>query len=356
MGLHASEAPQSAARPSDMVFSPAVQHAPPIVEKVLRSPGQRLDEQLRAFAESRFGHDFSAVRVHADGEAAHAAQAVEAAAYTIGRDVVFGAGHYQPHTAAGQRLLLHELAHVAQQRQALSPSGAVSVGDLYAHQELEAASAVTAIENGALPTITGSRATLQRQATITTPVPKTATVNKQGQATFQINGITVIAEPDRTSNDAAMRNRAETTFGLVEDQEASGQYDSRTNTVTSVTPPQIHATVVTTFGPGYDPRRSATYGRGTTAADRRAGTTNLSFHESRHGADWLDFLRQNAAPVFGGRPGMSLDDFQKARDQFHAELNAYNARAQDYTKRLTDCVGTLPKERNLATFCRQQRP
>jgi peptidoglycan hydrolase-like protein with peptidoglycan-binding domain len=65
--------------------------------------------------EPRFGHDFSAVQVHADARAARSAAAVNALAYTVGRDVVFGAGQYAPGSGAGQRLLAHELAHVVQQ-------------------------------------------------------------------------------------------------------------------------------------------------------------------------------------------------------------------------------------------------
>jgi len=88
---------------------------PPIVHEVLRSPGQPLDPNARSFMETRFGHDFSRVRVHMDAKAAESAQAVNALAYTIGQDVVFGAGKYEPLTGAGQRLLAHELAHVVQQ-------------------------------------------------------------------------------------------------------------------------------------------------------------------------------------------------------------------------------------------------
>src|SRR5215204_2830106 len=65
--------------------------APPIVHEVLRSPGQPLDANTRAFMESRFGHDFSQVKVHVDAKAAESAQAVNAWAYTVGRDVVFEA-------------------------------------------------------------------------------------------------------------------------------------------------------------------------------------------------------------------------------------------------------------------------
>jgi hypothetical protein len=82
---------------------------------VLRSPGRPLDAGSRSFFERGFGHDFSQVRVHADAEAAESARAAQAAAYTVGRHVVFGAGRYAPGTAAGSRLIGHELAHVVQQ-------------------------------------------------------------------------------------------------------------------------------------------------------------------------------------------------------------------------------------------------
>ena len=71
---------------------------PPIVHDVLRSPGQSLDRGTRAFMEPRFNHDFSGVRVHTDARAAESAQSVNALAYTVGHDVVFGAGQYTPTT------------------------------------------------------------------------------------------------------------------------------------------------------------------------------------------------------------------------------------------------------------------
>jgi hypothetical protein len=89
--------------------------APNIVHEVLRSSGQPLDAPTRAFFEPRFGVDFSTVRVHADAQAAASARAVGARAYTVGSNLVFGSGHFTPHTTAGQRLLAHELTHVVQQ-------------------------------------------------------------------------------------------------------------------------------------------------------------------------------------------------------------------------------------------------
>ncbi len=88
---------------------------PPIVHDVLSSPGQPLDAGIQAFMEPRFGFDFSGVRVHTDARAAESARTVNALAYTVGRDVVFGEGEYAPGTSEGRRLLAHELTHVVQQ-------------------------------------------------------------------------------------------------------------------------------------------------------------------------------------------------------------------------------------------------
>ena len=89
--------------------------APPIVQDVLRSPAVSLDPQTRAFMEPHFGHDFSRVRIHADAGASQAADVVQAHAFTVGGDIVFGSGKFAPSTPAGRKLLAHELAHVVQQ-------------------------------------------------------------------------------------------------------------------------------------------------------------------------------------------------------------------------------------------------
>ncbi len=93
----------------------SVTEVPSVVHDVLRSSGQPLDSQTRAFMESRFAHDFSHVRVHTDAKAAESADAVSALAYTFGRDIVFGAGQYAPGASEGRRLIAHELTHVLQQ-------------------------------------------------------------------------------------------------------------------------------------------------------------------------------------------------------------------------------------------------
>jgi hypothetical protein len=83
--------------------------------QALRGGGNALSTSTRAFFEPRFGADFSSVRVHTDSQAANTANSLSARAFTVGRDIAFGAGQYAPHTQDGSRLLAHELTHVVQQ-------------------------------------------------------------------------------------------------------------------------------------------------------------------------------------------------------------------------------------------------
>lgn len=119
--------------------------APPIARAALRTPGQPLDAATRELMEPRFGRDFGDVRVHADARAAEAAEAVNALAYTAGQDVVFGTGQYAPGTSAGQALIAHELAHVAEQ----AASGAHNIIQTKAKR---ATGIEAPAENGSQPT------------------------------------------------------------------------------------------------------------------------------------------------------------------------------------------------------------
>jgi hypothetical protein len=79
------------------------------------SPGQPLDNSNRQFFESRFGQDFSHVRLHTDTQAVQTSKALNAKAFTVGNNIAFGANQYQPNSNAGKHLLAHELTHVIQQ-------------------------------------------------------------------------------------------------------------------------------------------------------------------------------------------------------------------------------------------------
>jgi hypothetical protein len=87
---------------------------PRAVVETLGGAGRALDGGTMAAMQERFGRDLSEVRVHTGGGAARSAEQVGAAAYTVGADIVFGAGRYAPGTAAGDHLLGHELTHVVQ--------------------------------------------------------------------------------------------------------------------------------------------------------------------------------------------------------------------------------------------------
>ena len=107
----------------------SIPEVPPIVYEIMNSPGEPLDAKARAFMEPRFGHDFGDVRVHTDPTAAESAHAVNALAYTVGREVVFGAGQYRPNTEDGKRLLAHELTHVVQQTAVVSGRSSLRIGN-----------------------------------------------------------------------------------------------------------------------------------------------------------------------------------------------------------------------------------
>ncbi len=90
----------------------------PAVERAvsnMEGGGSALDRNTRQVMESRFGHQFGAVRIHTDGRADATAKQINARAFTIGRHIGFASGEYQPHTPEGQTLLAHELTHVIQQ-------------------------------------------------------------------------------------------------------------------------------------------------------------------------------------------------------------------------------------------------
>lgn len=89
--------------------------APPVVGNVLSSSGTRMNKSTRTDMESRFGANFSNVRIHTDQKAADSARSVSAKAYTFGNHIVFNSGQYSPHSNSGKKLIAHELTHVVQQ-------------------------------------------------------------------------------------------------------------------------------------------------------------------------------------------------------------------------------------------------
>lgn len=91
-----------------------VSNDPGEIQQQLRG-GQPLDSAARSRMSEAFDHDFSGVRVHTNAAAAGLSDSLNARAFTIGSDIAFGAGEYQPGTIIGDALIAHELAHVVQQ-------------------------------------------------------------------------------------------------------------------------------------------------------------------------------------------------------------------------------------------------
>jgi Domain of unknown function (DUF4157)/Protein of unknown function (DUF3238) len=204
---------------------------PSIVHEVLRSPGQPLDMDTRAFMESRFAHnfggvrvfhnawhapqgrmtvgpahdefeqetkrvshglttsrknlqsdgrrpgyDFSRVRVHTDKQAAESAKAINALAYTVGDHMVFGPGQYAPDTLEGKRLLAHELTHAIQQRAGPTGPAAMILGmsrsdDIAEHEASAVEDAIT--HDAPVPPLRLRAGHIARQEAATPLVPST---------------------------------------------------------------------------------------------------------------------------------------------------------------------------------------
>ncbi|WP_109507166.1 DUF4157 domain-containing protein [Nocardioides speluncae] len=116
---------------------------------VLSSSGSALDEPVRQDMEARMGHDFSDVRVHTGDAADKSAKSVSAHAYTVGSNIVFQRGTYDPDSSAGKTLLAHELTHVVQQRsgpvEGTSQGNGVQVSDPSDRFEREASANADAV-------------------------------------------------------------------------------------------------------------------------------------------------------------------------------------------------------------------
>jgi hypothetical protein len=127
------------------------------------SPGYPLDHGTRSFMESRFGTDFSDVRVHTDSRAAQSADVLAANAYTTGRDIYFAAGKYAPASRDGQHLIAHELTHTVQQEDPLV-DGSAHVSTPEEPLEREADLAANAVGSGTpIPRISGGFSVVARE-------------------------------------------------------------------------------------------------------------------------------------------------------------------------------------------------
>ena len=157
---------------------------PRSVAGTLETPGQPLESDTRTFMESRFGHDFSGVRVHADAGADRSARDIGARAYAAGNHIAFQAAEYKPSAASGRGLIAHELAHVVQSdRGELNGNSTMSQpGDA---SEIAADRAASSVLRGEFPvTEAAPRAAISRQAP--GPLaPKASAAPSQGESVLR---------------------------------------------------------------------------------------------------------------------------------------------------------------------------
>jgi hypothetical protein len=116
------------------------------VTAAIGQSGQPLGPETRPYMDQRFGYDFSKVRVHTDAYAEHSAAALNARAFTLGNEIVFGSGEYAPATRSGKSLIAHELAHVVQQQNSpVAVQGKLRIGSPVDSAELSADTAARAV-------------------------------------------------------------------------------------------------------------------------------------------------------------------------------------------------------------------
>ncbi|MEU3708776.1 eCIS core domain-containing protein [Streptomyces catenulae] len=123
----------------------AVRSAAPEPKNIVSGAGHPLDLSIRRELEEQLGHDFSQVRLHTGRDAGRLAELMDADAFAVGQDVFFREDAYRPGTAAGRRLLAHELLHTVQNPHGLGALragrdlGAVSLPQEAAEREAESA-------------------------------------------------------------------------------------------------------------------------------------------------------------------------------------------------------------------------
>jgi hypothetical protein len=140
----------------------------PVKDVIESGGGNPLDRDTRSVMEDRLGADFSDVRVHTDEQASDSAASVNAHAYTVGKDIVFQSGRFDPATTTGQRMLAHELTHVVQQRSGpvdgTPTEGGIKLSHPQDRFEQEAERTADRVMSGEAPAVAASApAAVQRQ-------------------------------------------------------------------------------------------------------------------------------------------------------------------------------------------------
>jgi hypothetical protein len=190
-----------------------------LINSALSTPGKNLDNNTRDYMEPRLGYNFKNVIIHNDNNASRSADSINAKAYTVGNDIVFGKGQYNPSTDAGKNLIAHELTHVMQQNSNPSNKG------LQMKSKLATANKSTGLEgeaNKKAGKISADISSKKNKATEEMPLLSEKSFDLQGLKTLK--SIPVLAElesNEKKNKQAAVK--VNVNFGKI----ASGQLELR---------------------------------------------------------------------------------------------------------------------------------
>ena len=241
---------------------------PASVYETVRAPGQPLETATRSFMESRFGHDFSHVRIHTDATAAESAQAVSALAYTVGRDVVFGAGRYRPQTEEGRKLIAHELAHtvqqsslnVLQQESSLTVAPADDPAAAQSPLEWEADQAAAAVTAGRAASVSLSLGTGAVQRQVKPPAPRVDVAivldddkKNIAEAHSYASTVLLVASPEDARDQLKALGKPIGTLYVVGHGVGAGEVQFSIDTIRWVPISSLGDTLKKGFAPGMEP-------------------------------------------------------------------------------------------------------
>jgi hypothetical protein len=188
-------------------------------------------------------------------------------------------------------------------------------------------------------------------ATPQKPAPLVSTDAKQ-----KVAGIDVTTKADAYGGKNLKEGDAGTTMqvdpgatpGIETDQPDGVPLDKKKHRVTKLSGPLpvITATIQTTYKNKSVPTGKSAYGRGTTDQDKKDGNTSLAFHESCHRQDGIDYLKAHTLPKFTGAVKMTVEEWEKAVDDYNNAVFKYQDDADAYSEKTTDETGK-PKKSDL---------
>lgn len=252
-----------------------------------------------------FGYDFSKVKIHTDKNAEALNEQLRAQAFTYKGEIFFNRDKFNPVSEHGKWLLAHELTHVIQQSKELPK-----------------------IQRKDVPGIS-------------TPVPKDFIVKKKEEilvaAEGKIQGVKVLIKPDQTG-EVADGKSAKTGIHLSYTLPSPFKQAGKVTKINGKT--VITLIIQTTYKAGVNPAGPSKFGRGTTAEDKKSGNVSIRFHEGTHGSLAMDYISIHPLPVFTGKVGDTVAQYDRAIEKFRVAIGNYSTKMLAENAKSGDCSGT----------------